>query len=179
MSLTDTFVARLEDLKVGDRARLRQLAGQPLDETVQGFDLFTGLWWPLRRKSPRAPERRSAWLVAKLYGAFPLHDVRASPKASLPAVLGRAEQRERTKENRDRFRSRFDALLLSPLARLEAHLRWALSVARHAVGQGNEPGIDWVQLLDDLWRWDRGAQATRAKDVKDKWAALYLNPNRK
>jgi len=155
MSLTDAFVARLEALKVGDLSRLCQLAGQPLDETLQGFDLFTGMWWPLRRASPRAPERCSAWLVAKLYGAFPLLNVRANPMASLPAVLGSAEQREQSKENRDRFRRRFDALLTSPLALMETHLRWTLSVARKAVGQNSETGIDWVRLLDDLSLWER------------------------
>jgi len=165
MSLTDRFVSQLEALKEGDRARLRQLAGQPLDKTVRGFDLFTGLWWPLRKESPKVPERRTAWLVAKLFGAFPLPHIR-DPGATLPSVLGRAEQRQREPK---RFRLRFHALLLAPLARLETHLRWALSVARHAVAQGHEPGIDWVRLLDDLPLWDRG------EDVRDQWAESYLS----
>ncbi len=93
--------------------------------------------------------------MAKLYGAFPVDNVRASPKASLPAVLGRAEQRERNEMNRERFRSRFDAFLLAPLERLEPHLRWALSVASQAVRQKLESGIDWAQLLDDLSLWER------------------------
>ena len=132
MTLTETFVVRLEELKAGDQARLRQLAGRPLDHTLDGFDLFTGLWWPLRRISQRrAPKRRSAWLVAKLYGAFPVPHIRAGPPArpsALPSVLGRAEPRE--EHGRTRFRQRFDALLLSPLAGLERHLRGAEALPR-------------------------------------------------
>ena len=155
MSLTDEFIARLADMEAGGLSRLRELAGQPLDETLQGFDLFTGLWWPLRSASPRAPERRSAWLVAKLYGAFPLPNVRASLQDSLPAVLGRAERREKNERNRERFRCRFDALLLSPFADLESHLRWALSVTSKALRGKSERGIDWAQLADDLSLWKR------------------------
>jgi len=167
---TEQFIARLESLKTGDRARLRQLAGQPLDHTLQGFDLFTGLWWPLRQRSPQAPERRSAWLVAKLYGAFRVPNVRAAP-ATLPCVLGRAEPRE--EKAQERFRQRFDALLLSPLARVESHLRWALGVARDAVDKGRESGLDWVQLLEDLRFWDRGAEG--ARDIREEWAKQYLD----
>ncbi|HRR82743.1 MAG TPA: type I-E CRISPR-associated protein Cse2/CasB [Planctomycetota bacterium] len=176
MSLTDAFIARLEDMKAGDRARLRQLAGQPLDRSVPGFDLFTGLWWPLRQKSPQAPERRTAWLVAKLYGAFPIPNTRASPgsrRATLPAVLGRAEARQK---DRERFRQRFDALILAPLSAIEPPLRWALSIARKAVAQGHEPGMDWVDLLDDLHSWDRGHERGRAVDIPDQWAREYLSP---
>lgn len=176
MSLTEAFISRLEDLKPGDRARLRQLAGKPLDHTLEGFDLFTGLWWPLRQKSPRAPERRSAWLIAKLYGAFRLRNV-PGERTRLPRVLGRAEPPWKPPDGRDqrRFRRRFDALLLSPLSRLEPHVRWALSAVRKAVGQDRERGIDWIRLLDDLRWWDRGAEE-EAKDVREEWAEKYLDP---
>lgn len=173
MSQTDDFIRRLQELKAGDLARLRQLAGEPLDKTVPGFDLFTGLWWPLRQKNPTAPERRSAWLVAKLYGAFPLPHVR-DPVRALACVLARTEPREQ--HGQERFRARFDALLTSPLSRLEPHLRWALSVVRKAVGQGSAGGIDWVQLLDDLRVWDRGNRGATGEDVREKWANQYLNP---
>ncbi len=171
MTLTEEFIARLEALKPGERARLRQLAGSPLDDSLQGFDLFTGLWWPLRQRSPRAPERRSAWLVAKLYGASPLPHVRDS-RASLPRVLGRAEPGK--EEDRDRFRRRMDALLLAPLARLEPHLAWALGVARKAVGQGRERGIDWARLLEDLRLWDRANEGP--EDIRSAWADQYFSP---
>lgn len=167
MSQTDAFIAKLEDLEDGNRAYLRQLTGQALDHTVLGFDLFTGLWWPLRKKSPRAPERRSAWLVAKLFGAFPVPHMRDGP-ASLPILLGRLEPKPSEDKAQVRFRQRFDALLLSPIARLEPHLGWALSVVRKAHDRGEVKGLDWVRLLDDLWKWDRG------EGIQEAWADEFL-----
>lgn len=69
MSQTAAFIARLtNDLKFGpgERARLRVLAGSGLDESIGGFDLFTGLWWPLRQKNTASPRREIAWLISKL-----------------------------------------------------------------------------------------------------------------
>ena len=70
MTPTDRFIERLENLKEGEQSRLRTLAGRSLDERLDGFDLFTGLGWPLRQTSPVAPRRETSWLVAKLFGAF-------------------------------------------------------------------------------------------------------------
>ena len=70
MSQTAKYIKKLSDLQEGDRSRLRRLAGRPLDATLQGFDLFTGLWWPLRAKSPATPRREPSWLVAKLFGVL-------------------------------------------------------------------------------------------------------------
>lgn len=124
------FIQRLEDLKEGERSRLRRLAGQPLDATLSGFDLFTGLWWPLREKNKFAPRRETSWLVAKVYGAFPIAHLRSGDKAARPTlarVLGRCEPHD--DYGRPRFRTRFDGLLCSHLSALEPHLRWALSLA--------------------------------------------------
>jgi hypothetical protein len=179
MSQTEHFIRRLEALKEGERSRLRRVAGKPLDETLQGFDLFTGLWWPLREKSPKAPERRSAWLVAKLYGAFPVPQVRHE-HAQLARVLGRRERALRNRDDRERFRQHFDALVQSPLSSLEPHLRWALSVVREAAGRKQEAGIDWIRLLDDLRLWARGPDKQdkdwnrRERDIRDIWAEEYL-----
>lgn len=180
MTHTEQFIRRLEDLKEGERSRLRRLAGRPLDATLQGFDLFTGLWWPLRAHSPGAPRRETSWLVAKLYGAFPIPHVRpeSGPGPSLAAVLGKCEPRD--EYGGLRFRTRFDALLCSPLSILEPRLRWALGEVARAVA-GRVPrardieGIDWVRLLDDLSIWDLGEQHHRQRDVRDDWAEAYLN----
>jgi hypothetical protein len=169
MSQTDQFIQRLEALREGERSRLRRLAGQPLDETVPGFDLFTGLWWPLRERSRAAPRRETSWLVAKLFGAFPLPHAR---DVGLPALLGKQEPHDA--RDRKRFRDRFDALLQTPLSGLEPHLRWALSVAADAVDAGHATGADWVRLLDDLSIWDRGAEHRRHRDIRDIWADDYL-----
>lgn len=176
MSQTDRFIERLEALKEGERSRLRGLAGRDLDETVPGFDLFTGLWWPLRRKSQAAPRRETSWLVAKLFGAFPIPQVRPDhPRvgATLAHVLGSSEPRDDS--HRKRFRQRFDGLLQAPLSGLEPHLRWALSVVADAVQKERCPGLDWAQLLHHLSIWDRGDEHRLGQDVQDIWAEEYLN----
>ena len=179
MSQTAAFIQGLEALKEGQRSPLRRLAGQSLNATVQGFDLFTGLWWPLRARSPATPRREPSWLVAKLFSAFHVPHVRGESGAepSLPAVLGRCEPSD--ERRRARFRMRFDALLGTPLSALEPHLRWALGeVARAVAGRvphaRNVTGLDWVELLNDLSIWDRGREHRRKRDVRDIWAERYL-----
>ena len=178
MSQTPVFIARLTDDRVfgpGEQARLRALAGRGLDENTPGFDSFTGLWWPLREKNKTAPRREVAWLVAKLYAAFPLPHVRpeGGKGMSLPQILGGREPRD--PHLRARFRRRFDALLCSPLSGLEPPLRWALSVLRGPEATGGSLGMDWVQLTDDLSIWDRGEEHRGGRDVRDIWAEKYLN----
>jgi len=175
MAPTEQFIQRLKALKEGERSRLRELAGQPLDESVPGFDLFTGLWWPLRQDSPAAPRRETSWLVAKLYGAAPVPHVR-DESAFLPVVLGRCEPRDDF--GRKRYRQRFDALLQAPLAALEPHLRWALCVVADAVEARRASGADWARLLHDLSTWDRGEGHRRGKDVREEWACQYLEAAR-
>lgn len=178
MSQTHDFIERLEALKEGDRSRLRRLAGQPLDKTLAGFDLFTGLWWPLRQNSHFAPRRETSWLIAKLYGTFPIPHVRPEgnhDRPTLAQLLGRLEPQD--EHHRPRFRRRFDALLCSSLAEFEPHLHWALRVIDEGIKKNKLPGtgLDWAQLLDDLSIWDRGEQHRRRRDIRDIWAEQYLN----
>jgi hypothetical protein len=160
---TVAFIQRLEDLKEGERSRLRRLAGRPLDQTVAGFDLFTGLWWPLREKKQRAPSRDVSWLIAKLLAASSIPHIRPESGCgpSLPAVLGLCEPQDPPDYNEsDRFRTRFDAILCSALADIEPRMTWALDQVGRAV-QGRiaqargVQGIDWALLLDDMSAWDR------------------------
>jgi len=221
MSQTAKYIKSLSDLQEGERSRLRRLAGRPLDATLQGFDLFTGLWWPLRAKSPATPRREPSWLVAKLFGAFRVPHIRPDSGAgpSLPEVLGHCEpprpacrgagllsstvpDSEPAKSQfiaARKYRRRFDVLLCSPLSGLEPHLQWAIGEVARAVA-GRVPhakdvkGIDWVQLLDDLWLWDRQynpdhtPQKSRLnaherlvhcqethRTPQDLWACEYLN----
>lgn len=201
MSTLD-YIRRLEALQDGERSRLRRLAGQPLDRSLQGFDLFTGLWWPLRSMSQAPPRKETSWLVAKLFGSFPVPHICTDSWhcRTLPAVLRLCEpprpacpdtallssappDREPARGQflaARTFRRRFDALLCSPLPALEPHLRWALGELAHAV-EGRMPhakgvqGIDWARLLDDLSIWDRGEEHRRHRDIRDEWAERYLN----
>jgi len=170
MSQTGAFVAKLQALKKGELSLLRSYAGKQLNETLPGFDLFTGLWWPLREKNPAMPSRETSWLIAKLFGAFPITHVRPE-KASGPAlatILGRFEPRD--EHGQPRFRARFDALLCASISTMEPHLRWALSQVNGEVVRRRVPGLDWVELLDDLWKWERGG----GRDIRDQWAKEYL-----
>jgi len=183
MSETIKYVERLEELKEGDLARLRRLTGKPLDEAVPGFDLFTGVWWRLRQRSPFAPRRETSWLIAKLYGSFAIPHIRPDPPGAPPTLarlLGQCEPRDERAQAR--FRNRFDTILCSALPALEPHLHWALSVIAGAVDHGGLSGMDWAQLLDDLSIWDRGEEHKRHRDIRDIWAEEYLtaaiHPNR-
>ena len=172
MNSTQAFIRNLETLNPGALSLLRRSQGQPLDRAGPAFDLFTGLWWPLREISPRAPQRWCSWLVAKLYGSFPL----ASSQRHLAQIVGAVEPgrgKPRTKSiqrDRDRFRFRFDTLLTCPdeAERLEPHLRWCLQQIKDR--SPRQTDIDWVQLLNDLCDWH---QATG--EVQTKWASDYLN----
>lgn len=163
MSQTEEFIKRLEKLQEGERSRLRRLAGQPLDKTVQRFDLFTGLWWPLRATSARTPRRETSWLIAKLHCASSVPHVRPESGVgpSLPGVLGRCELDDPPEYRaRSSFRRRFDAVICSSLSDIEPRLQWGLrEVAKAVAGRvahaGSVSGIDWVLLLDDISLWDK------------------------
>lgn len=174
MSQTAEYIRRLSDLQEGERAQLRALAGQPLDRALHGFDLFAGLWWPLRAANERTPRREPSWLVAKLFGTSSVPHVRLESclGPSLPGVLGRCEPRE--DRYRRRFRTRFDALICSNLSDIETHLHWSLREIAKAVTvrlthAGNVTGIDWALLLDDLSLWDREF------NPNDTWQKSRLN----
>ncbi|MCC6160566.1 MAG: type I-E CRISPR-associated protein Cse2/CasB [Deltaproteobacteria bacterium] len=157
MKATRDYIKTLRSLKVGDLGLLRSHAGQGLDESVDAFDLFAGLWWPLRQKTQKAPKREVAWLIAKLYAARPLDDLSGS---TLARQLSRCEPRQ----DRDarRFRSAVDRLLTCSISDIEPHLRWALDVIAE-----ESLGIDWVKLTDDLSYWQHGSK-------RGEWARHYL-----
>ena len=158
---------------------MRALAGCELDKDVSSFDVFTGLWWPLRRKSQAAPRREVAWLIAKLYAAIPVPHLKSSNEklTTLAQTVGRGEPHEDLAQKR--FRRRFNLLLCNPLSGLEPHLRWALSVARQEVVARHAMGIDWIQLTDHLSIWDKGEEHRLKRDIREIWAEQYLETSNK
>jgi len=199
MSQTPAFVARLTNERIfgpAERAKIRAMAGRGLDERIPAFDIFTGIWWPLGKKSQAAPRREVAWMVVNLYGTFPVPHFRPSNRASptLAHILGISEPPHRACPHAAvlsgpipdqdpakrqfimarRFRRRFDALLSTPLGALEPHLRWALSMVTYAFEKKKCRGIDWIQLTDHLSIWDRGEEHRLHRDVRDIWAEQYL-----
>ncbi|MCX6344360.1 MAG: type I-E CRISPR-associated protein Cse2/CasB [Armatimonadetes bacterium] len=161
MTPTEQYIRILTDLKPGELGLLRTHPGQDLDRTVDGFDLFTGLWWPLRQKNERAPRREVAWLIAKLYAYCPI------PQSDDPiACQLRRCQPTQSLEQR-RFMQRVDGMLILPLDQIEPALRWALNLL-----DSKNLGVDWVKLTDDLSAWER--EPTRLR-----WAEQYLRLRRR
>jgi len=168
---TVSYIRELTNLKPGDLGLLRSHSGLGIDEAVPAFDLFAGLWWPLRQNNQFAPRRHVAWLVAKLYAFRPL-------VVAQGAIIARQLRcREPSEESaRKSFRQRFDALLQTPLDDLETPLQWALN----EINNLNSPKLDWAQLTDDLSLWDRGAQSHKHdkrvhfRDIREVWAEEFL-----
>lgn len=157
----EEYITVLTRLKPGEMAMLRCQVGQRLDRSTQGFDLFTGLWWPIRQRSPRAPRREVAWLITKLFSTTPLtHE----PGRPLAAQLWDCQPAAR--EGCRRFQRRFDDLLRAPIAEIEPPLRWAL---REVAATGR--GVDWVRLTNDLSQWEETS-------TRWKWAELFLSNDR-
>ncbi len=158
MSATEQFVASLGRLKSGETSLLRAQSGMSLNESVEGFDLFSGIWWPLRQKNQRAPRREVAWLVAKLHASYPMPH---SPDNTLALRMGRCQPA--VEAQRLSFARRFDHMLQLPLGALETPLRLALG----RVSSERERGLDWVRLTDDLSIWER-------KTTRLKWAQQFM-----
>jgi len=158
MTPTGQFIHTLQSLKPGDLGLLRQQAGLSLDESVDGFDLFAGVWWPLRARSQRTPRREVAWLVAKLYAFCPLPQTTG---AKLAEQLGRLNATNKDAEARRQ--QRVDELLTLPLNQIEPALQWAIKLVSQ-----NGAGLDWVRLTDDLSYWER-------EQTRIKWAEQFLS----
>jgi len=156
MTPTEQFIRVLTGLKSGDLGMLRTYAGNSLEKSVSGFDLFTGLWWPLRHKNQRAPRREVAWLVAKLYAFCPIQQ----SDYTFASQLGRC--RIPQSRNKDRLPQKFDDLLMQRLDNLEPALRWGLDLIAR-----NDLDVDWVKLTEDLSIW--GRESTRLR-----WANEFL-----
>jgi CRISPR type I-E-associated protein CasB/Cse2 len=154
---TEQFIGALMGLKAGELGLLRTHAGQGIDESVEGFDLFSGLWWPLRQKNERAPRRAVAWLIAKLYASYPIPH---AARDALAQTLGQCQPRD--EEPRERFRRKFDEILLLPLESIEPALRWAVGI----IASNGKP-IDWAILTDDLSIWER-------ETIRLRWAGEFL-----
>lgn len=161
MSSTQEFIQLLLGLKGGEISLLRRLAFAPLDKSVTAFDLFTGLWWPIRAKTPRAPRREAAWLVLKLYGFRP---IKHTPGKTFSMLLARwrAEDPEKREPRADFIMNR---IITSPLDGLELPMRMAF--ARFS----ESDSIDWVALTDDLSFWEK-------QEIRTKWISDFFKDRR-
>ena len=163
------YIKRLTDLKTGDLGKARSFASLGLDKSLDGFDLFTGLWWPLREVNQRAPKREIAWLILKLYGFCSLENSE-SKYDTLANQLRRCQPFD--KDAQQRFTDRFDRLLSRSIDNIETDLQWALRQL-----QNHSLKLNWVRLTDDLSIWERGIYYRSNRDIREIWANEYLDKN--
>ena len=155
---TVKYIQCLGDLKEGDLGILRTHRGLRLDESLPGFDLFSGLWWPLRKSSPKVPRREVAWLVAKLFAEF-LFEQKYG--ASLPLLMGRICRGLEKGKEFPRVLARFDRLLTLEVSHLEEPLAQMLVfIKSHDVSS-----LDWVALTDDLSAWELESKRAQWSDT--------------
>jgi len=63
---TRRFIAATKRLDAGAWIALAAAAGRSMEEHPAAFDIFTGLYWPLRSGQDRLPSRGAAWMILKL-----------------------------------------------------------------------------------------------------------------
>ncbi len=156
------YINLLSNLKNGELSLLRTMRNKPLDETLDGFDLFTSIWWPLREESSRAPQRETAWLIAKLFAAYP---IRQEDGAKMSYLLGSLYRSHRNDVLGNQILKLNDKIVAQPLAMLEPDLGMALSMIRK-----KKSSIDWADLTDTLSIW--GYQW-----VRERWVEEFLTNN--
>jgi CRISPR system Cascade subunit CasB len=148
-----TFIANLQRLDAGDRARLKRSAGRPLDEATQCLGLFYRLL-PYGGVAPA--QEPTYWLVAVL---FPLTD------ATNHGGFGDALRRARSPRYRKGLDRRVEALLDSDPAQLPHRLA---QVVRFLHSQ--RVPVNWRSLLEDLLQWERPNRF-----IQKKWARAYFS----
>ncbi len=162
MTPTEQYIEVLTHLKSGELGLLREHAGQGLDESVDGFDLFAGLWWPLAgKKSVGAPA--GGGVACRQTLRFPARRT-FSRAETLAGQLGRC-QKDKDPE-KDPVAQRFDSMLTLPIENIEPSLHWALDLIA-----SKDLKLDWVRLTNDLSIWER--ETTRLK-----WAKEFLKSSK-
>lgn len=148
---TGLFIARLEGLDAGDRARLKRNAGKTLAEANDAL----GLFYRLLPNGLPAYQEEAYFLVATL---FPLAE--GGTAHDLGTSLFRA-QSARNSKGLDR---RVENLLDADLAQLHFRLRQAIHFLHSC-----RVHVNWQQLLEDLLQWEHPDRF-----VQQRWARSYF-----
>ncbi|NQT88777.1 type I-E CRISPR-associated protein Cse1/CasA [bacterium] len=141
------FLRATECYTDGDWSTLAQAANRRMNESPEAFDLFSGLYWRLRRQKSKVPRRGVAWLVLKLMAAVPARfrtvepDANWNPLRKLPATQRHSEGQ------RGKGPLRIYPKGLPGIARLEVQLRETL---RNHLETHNPQPVDWPALCDQL-----------------------------
>lgn len=161
------FVARLETLDAGGRARLKRNAGRTLNESRDVYQVFfANLPYGIQER-----DQENYFLIATLYafGTRRESPRPANPPRSMGASLRRVRQLIQANSNGDRSISldkRFETLLDADREQLPFRLRQIISLlAAHDVA------VDWRRLLQHVRAWEREDRFVQLAWARDYFAA--------
>jgi CRISPR system Cascade subunit CasB len=154
-----TFIANLNALDAGGKARLKRSAGKRLDEAQRSLGLFYSL---LPRSGIPARQEPAYWLIATLY---PLADTTST------GSFGAALHRARSAKYRRGLDRRVEALLDSD----EAQLAYRLGQIVRFLHSDRVP-INWQSLLQDLLYWDHPNRFVQKQWARDYFGTPYAQP---
>lgn len=149
-TIIDRFIARLETLDSGDRARLKRNAGRTLADARDA----TGLFYRILPPETPSYQEESYFLMATL---FPLADGKGEGN------LGTALRKAQNVKNQKGLDRRIDVLLDADLGQLPFRLRQAIHFL-----QSNRIRVNWAGLLKDLLNWNHPDRF-----VQQSWARSY------
>lgn len=148
--IINRFLARLEKLDAGGRARLKRGAGQAIAEARE----TTGLFYSLLPAGVNEFQESAYFLIATLY---PMTD--AGGNDDFGATLRRAVN----DKNRKGIDRRMQILLEADAAQLAFRLRQAVQFLR-----SQRVHVNWHQLLADVLLWTHPD-----RPVQRRWARSY------
>jgi len=135
------FVSAAVQLDSSAWVVLANAAGRSMDEAPAAFDIFTGIYWPLRNKHSTLPSRNAAWMALKLMATAgrgrPSHGNRTGsfrPWVHLTLAASPAKQK------------RYPRAVPAGL-QLESELR---EIIRKATAESPPKQIDWPGLCQFL-----------------------------
>jgi CRISPR system Cascade subunit CasB len=146
------FIARLEQLEAGEKARLKRNAGNTLAEARQ---TALGLFYRVLPPNVAHYQEGIYFMVATLY---PLAD--SSGAGNLGAALRRAQD----SQNKDGLDRRVMVLLDADESQLPFRLRQAIRYL-----YSKRVPVDWPRLLKDLLYWTH-----ESRFVQQEWARTYF-----
>ena len=120
---------------------LANAAGRSMDEDPAAFDIFTGIYWPLRNKHSTLPSRNAAWMALKLMATAGRG--RPSPSNRLGSFQPWMHLNPAASPGKHK---RYPRAVPTGL-RLEAELR---EVIRKAAAESPPKHIDWPGLCQFL-----------------------------
>jgi len=135
------FVSAVAQLDGTAWGILANAAGRSMDEDPAAFDIFTGVYWPLRNKHSTLPSRNAAWMALKLMATAgrgrPLPSNRSGsfqPWMHLNPAASPAKQKRYPRA-------------VPTGSRLEAELR---EIIRKSIAESPPKKIDWPGLCQFL-----------------------------